>query len=167
MAYSIYKVSIPVFLRTLDRLSQILRKGEEFATERKIEPSVLFNARLAPDMYALSRQVQIACDTAKGAAARLANLEVPKHADTEASFEDLQARIAKTVDFIKSIEAPAVEGAEDRQITLKFPQREFTLTGSDYLTGFVLPNLYFHTITAYDILRHNGVPLVKGDFIGA
>lgn len=166
MAFTFYQASLPVFLRALANLAQVLRKGEQSAAERKIDPAVLINARLAPDMLPLSRQVQIASDTAKGGAARLAGLEVPNYADTETSFDDLHARIARTIDFIKSIDPAALEGAEDRAITLKFPQREFNFTGVAYLTGFVLPNLYFHITTAYDILRHNGVPLIKADFLG-
>src|SRR5262249_49984046 len=123
-------------------------------------------ARLYPDMFPLSRQVQIACDTAKGAMARLAGVTNPAHEDTERTFEELKARIAKTVDFVRSVQPAQVEGTEDRDITLKLGPREVTWKGMQYLLGFALPNFYFHVTTAYDILRHNGVPVGKPDYIG-
>ena len=167
MSFSIYQASIPAFIRALNNLSAILTKGTEFATAKKIEETVLTQARLAPDMFPLARQVQIASDAVKGGGARLANIEVPSFADTETTFAELQTRIAKTIDFLKTIKAEQLEGAEDRTINLKAGPNELTFSGADYLTGFVLPNLYFHSATTYAILRHNGVELGKMDFLGA
>jgi len=166
MSVSMYNASIPGFLRMLGNLSAILHKAEAYAIERKIDPSVLLNARLAPDMHPLVRQVQAVSDTVKGCAARLADIDVPSYADTESSFADLQARIAKTQAFLQSIVAGQVEGSEDKVITLKFPGAEMTFRGQDYLFGFVLPNFYFHVTTAYAILRHNGLDIGKMDYLG-
>jgi hypothetical protein len=127
---------------------------------------VLLAARLYPDMFALTRQVQIACDTAKGAVARLAAVEVPKHEDTETTFAELQQRIARVVAFIESVAPAQIDGSEDRKITLTLRGQETVFTGLQYLMGFVLPNFYFHAATAYGILRHNGVELGKRDFLG-
>lgn len=167
MPISIYDASTPVLVHGLNNLSGILKKGEAFCQSRNIDPSVLINARLAPDMFAFARQVQIVCDTAKGCAARLAGVEPPSHPDTETSFEELQERIRKTVDYLQSIDRGQIEGSEDRTITLKFPSRELQFSGRDYLFGFVLPNFYFHITAAYAILRHNGVDVGKMDFLGA
>lgn len=166
MSLSMYHASIPPFVRMLGNLSAILHKAEAYAAERKIEPSVLLNARLAPDMYPLVRQVQIATDSVKGCAARLAGIEVPSYADTESSFAEVQARIDKTLTFLQSIAAAQVDGSEARPITLKFPGAELHFTGQDYLLNFVLPNFYFHLTTAYAILRHNGLNIGKMDFLG-
>jgi hypothetical protein len=146
---------------------KILEKAEQYAEEKKIDPSVLINARLAPDMYPLSRQVQIATDMAKGCAARLAGLEVPVYEDNETTFEELRARIAKTVAFIQSVDAERIDGSEERNITLKLRSREVSFAGQPYLLHFVLPNFYFHVTTAYAILRHNGLAIGKMDFIGS
>lgn len=162
-----YQASVPVLIHTLGNLSLILDKGLAHAETKKIDPSVFVNARLAPDMYPLSRRVQIATDMAKGCAARLAGVEVPSYEDNEASFVDLQARIAKTIAFLKSISAEQIDGSEERAITLKLRGREVNFIGQPYLLYFVLPNLYFHVTTAYDILRHNGVELGKMDYIGS
>lgn len=166
MSLTMYHASIPVLVRMLGNLSAILRKAEAYAAERKIEPSVLLNARLAPDMLPLISQVQIATDNAKGCAARLAGLEVPSYADTESSFAELQARIDKTLAFISGIEAAQFDGSESRAITLKFPSMELHFNGQDYLLGFVLPNFFFHVTTAYAILRHNGLDIGKMDYLG-
>ncbi|MDP3813710.1 DUF1993 family protein [Pseudomonas sp.] len=166
MSLSMYHASIPPFVRMLGNLSAILYKAEAYAAERKIEPSVLLNARLAPDMYPLVRQVQIATDSVKGCAARLAGIEVPSYADTESSFAEVQARIGKTQAFLQSVTAAQVDGSEGRPITLKFPGAELHFTGQDYLLNFVLPNFYFHLTTAYAILRHNGLNIGKMDFLG-
>ncbi len=166
MALSMYHASIPVLMRMLGNLSAILHKAEAYASERKIEPSVLLNARLAPDMLPLVSQVQIATDNAKGCAARLAGLEVPSYADTESSFAELQARLDKTLAFISGIEAAQLDGSETRAVTLKFPSMELHFNGQDYLLGFVLPNFYFHVTTAYAILRHNGLDIGKMDYLG-
>ena len=167
MSLTMYQASVPVFIHTLGNLSLILDKGLAHAEAKKIAPSVFVNARLAPDMYPLSRQVQIATDMAKGCAARLAGVEVPSYEDNEASFADLQARIAKTVAFLQSISAEQIDGSEERTVTLKLRGKEVNFIGQPYLLYFVLPNLYFHVTTAYDILRHNGVELGKMDFIGS
>jgi len=166
MAISMYTASTPQLANILKSLSAILAKAEAHATARKIDPAALLGARLYPDMFALTRQVQIACDTAKGAVARLAGVDVPKHEDTETSFGELQQRIAKTIAFIESVPAERVEGSEDRKITLTMRSGDLVFTGLQYLTTFVLPNFYFHATTAYDILRHNGVELGKRDFLG-
>jgi hypothetical protein len=156
-----YQASVPVFLQMLNNLSAILDKAEAYAGNRKIDPEVLLNYRLAPDMFPFIRQIQIAADLAKGAAARLAGVEVPKHDDTEKTFADLKARITNTVTFVESIQPSDIDGSEGRDITLTLG--EHTLS---FRLHFVLPNFYFHCTTAYDILRHCGVQLGKPDFIG-
>lgn len=166
MSLSMYSASIPVLVRMLGNLSAILHKAEAYAAERKIEPSVLLNARLAPDMLPLVSQVQIASDNAKGCAARLAGLDIPSYADTESSFAELQARIAKTQAFLGSVTAAQADGSEGKSITLNFPGMELKFSGQDYLLNFVLPNFYFHVTTAYAILRHNGLDIGKMDFLG-
>lgn len=166
MAFSIHDASIPVFVRALQNLAHVLEKGRADAEARGIEPSVLIGDRLAPDMLPLSRQIQIASDMVKNGAARLAGIDPPSYEDNEASFDELQARISKTVAFLQGIDAAKLDGSETRQITLKFPGREMEFSGAAYLTSFVLPNLYFHATMAYAILRHNGVKLGKMDFMG-
>ena len=158
---------VPTANRMLGNLSGILDKAETFATARKIEPSVLLNSRLAPDMFALTRQVQIASDMIKGAAARLSGTEIPKFEDNETTFAELKARIAKTLAFVNSVDAAKYKGSEDRDITLQTRGGEVRFKGQPYLLHYVLPNVYFHITTAYAILRHNGVELGKTDFIGA
>jgi hypothetical protein len=167
MSVSMYDFSIPVMTSGLTNLSAILDKAAAHAAAKKFDSVVLAQARLFPDMYPLARQVQIACDTAKGAAARLAGIEVPKHEDTETTFAELKARIAKTVDFLKSVTAAQLKDAESRAIEIKFPNGSWKFTGIGYLTDFVLPNFYFHTGMVYALLRKNGVEIGKGDFLGA
>jgi hypothetical protein len=167
MSISIYDFSIPVMTRGLNNLSAILDKAAAHAATKKFDPVVLAQARLFPDMHPLARQVQIACDTAKGAAARLAGIEVPKHEDTETTLAELKARIAKTVDFLKSVSAAQLKDAESRAIEIKFPNGSWKFTGIAYLTDFVLPNFYFHVSMAYALLRKNGIEIGKGDFLGA
>ena len=167
MSLSIYQISVPVFIRTLGNLSAILAKAEAHAQARNIDPSVFLNARLAPDMYALTRQVQIASDAAKGCGARLAGVDIPSFADEEKSFADLQARIAKTVDFLKGLKPEQFEGAENREITIKTPSRELHFKGLDFLLHFANANFYFHVTTTYASLRHTGVDIGKMDFLGA
>jgi uncharacterized protein len=167
MSISIYDFSIPVLTRGLTNMSAILDKGAAHATAKKFDSVVLAQSRLFPDMYPLVRQVQIACDTAKGAAARLAGIEVPKHEDTEVTFADLKARIAKTVDFLKSVTAAQLKDAENRSIEIKFPSGSWKFTGKAYLTDFVLPNFYFHASIAYGLLRKAGVEVGKSDYLGA
>ncbi|QKE63364.1 DUF1993 family protein [Aquipseudomonas campi] len=166
MSLSMYQASIPVFVRMFGNLSAILDKAAAYADAKKIDPAVLLNARLAPDMHPLTRQVQIASDAVKGCAARLAGVEIPSYADTESSFAELQARIQKTVDFLKGFSPAQIDGSEGREVVLKFPGAEMKFTGQDYLQHFVLPNFYFHVTTAYAILRHNGLAIGKMDYLG-
>jgi hypothetical protein len=161
-----YQASVPAFLQMLNSLSAILAKAAEHCRSRSVDPSELINARLAPDMFPLARQVQIATDHAKGAAARLSGREVPKYEDNETTFDELKARIAKTVDFINSVPASAIDGSEEREITLTIGGQPRSFTGQRYLVHSALPNFYFHATTAYDILRHKGVELGKRDFLG-
>ena len=167
MSLSMYQASIPVFIRGLTNLSAILTKAEEYAVKKKIDPSVLINARLASDMFPLARQVQIVSDTVKGAAARLAEVEVPVYMDTETTFVELQERIAKTITFLQSFNAKQVDGSEGRSIALKVGPNELKFDGQSYLLGFVIPNFYFHITTTYAILRHNGLEIGKKDFLGS
>ena len=166
MKISMYQASAPRFINMLNNLSGILDKAQAHAESRKIDQAALLGDRLFPDMLPMKRQVQIACDSAKGAVARLAGVDVPKHEDTEETFAELKARIAKTVEFIKTVAPTRVEGSEDKNIHLKLGPREVDYTGIQYLLGHALPNFYFHVTTAYDILRHNGVELGKRDYIG-
>ena len=167
MQISMYRASAPVLVRALRNLDAVLRKGEAHAAERKIDPSVLLGYRLAPDMFPLTRQVQIATDMAKGCVARLAGVEVPAYADDETTFAQLLERIDRTIAFIEGVPATQVDGSEGRTITLKMRTGERTFQGLPYLFDFVLPNVYFHSTTAYAILRHCGVALGKQDFLGA
>jgi len=166
MSLSLYDVSIPIFTLSLNNLGVILDKAASHSENKKVDPKVLPAARLIIDMLPLSSQIQIACDTAKGAAARLARVDVPKHEDTEATLNELKARVAKTLDFIKTIKPEQVQGAETREILLQFPQSTLKFTGITYLTNFALPNFFFHVTTAYALLRKNGVDLGKRDFLG-
>jgi hypothetical protein len=166
MSVSLYDVSIPVFTLSLTNLAAILDKAASHAESKKVDPKVLPAARLIVDMLPLSSQVQIACDTAKGAAGRLAGVEIPKHPDTETTLDELKARVAKTLDFIKTIKPEQLQGAETREIVLQFPSSTLKFTGINYLTNFVLPNFFFHVTTAYALLRKNGVDLGKRDFLG-
>lgn len=165
-AISMSNASLPVCTGMLQHLSHVLAKGEANAKARKIDPSVLMQARLAPDMFALTRQVQIACDTSKNGLARLAGIDAPKFEDNETTFEQLQARIAKTLAFIATVPAAAIDGSEDREFTFPVgPEKKRTMNGLPYLTQWMLPNLYFHITTAYGILRHNGVDVGKLDYL--
>lgn len=166
MSVSMYQASIPGLIRSLDSLAALLAKAEQFAADRNIEPGVLLNARLAPDMYPLLRQVQIASDTAKGCAARLAGVEVPAYPDTEASFAELKERLGKTVAFLQSVTPGQLDDSATRAVVLKMRSGELSFSGQDYLFQFVLPNFYFHVTTAYDILRHNGLAIGKRDYLG-
>jgi uncharacterized protein len=166
MSFGMYQASVPAFLAMLKNLTAILDKAEAYAAERKIDPEVLLNWRLTPDMFALTRQIQIAADFAKGTAARLAGKEVPKYADEEKSFAELKARIAKTVKFVEGIAPKDIDGSEGRDISLTVGGQELHFKGEPYLVHFALPNFYFHATTAYDILRRCGVEIGKRDFIG-
>jgi hypothetical protein len=167
MSVSLYDVSIPVLTLGLNNLSAILDKAASHAENKKVDPKALPAARLIIDMLPLSAQIQIACDTAKGAAARLAGVEIPKHEDTETTIPELKARIAKTVEFLKTIKPQQLQGAETREIVLQFPQNTLKFTGLNYLTNFVLPNFFFHLTRAYALLRKNGVEVGKRDFLGS
>jgi hypothetical protein len=166
MTLSMYQASVPVFTRMLTNLAAILTKAEAHATARKIEPGALLNTRLFPDMLAFTRQVQLSCDFAKNTTARLAGVEIPKFPDEEASFAELQARIAKTLDYVKGFKPAQIDGSEGREITLPIGGQPMNFTGQEFLLNFALPNLYFHITTAYNILRHNGVEIGKRDFLG-
>ena len=167
MSFGMYQASVPAFLTMLKNLTAILDKAEAFAADREIDPQVLLNWRLAPDMFPLTRQVQIAADFAKGTAARLAGKEVPKYADDETSFAELKARIAKTVKFVEGLAPKDFDGSESRDISLTVGAQELHFKGEPYLVHFALPNFYFHATTAYGILRRCGVEIGKRDFIGA
>jgi hypothetical protein len=166
MAISMYLASAPRFANTLKNLSTILDKAQAHYEAKKYDAAALMGYRLFPDMFTFARQIQAACDTAKGAVARLAGVEVPKHEDTEQTLADLKARIAKTLDFINSVKAGQIDGSEEKEIVLKMRSGEVKFKGMQYLLGHALPNFYFHATTAYNILRHNGVELGKRDYIG-
>jgi len=161
-----YRASVPVFTRTLRNLAGILRKGEGFATARKIDPGVLLNYRLAPDMFTLARQVQIATDMAKGCVSRLAGVDAPVFADDETTFDQLIARIERCVTYLETFEPTQLDGTEQKSVTVRMRKGELKFQGLPYLLEFATPNVYFHCTTAYAILRHCGVEIGKPDFIG-
>ena len=161
-----YQASTPRFANMLRNLSALIDKAEAHCAAKKIDPSALTTYRLYPDMFPFTRQVQIACDSAKGAVARLAGVEIPKFEDTEQTFPELKARIAKTLDFIESVGAAKIDGSEDKEIVLAMRSGERRFKGMQFLLGHAYPNFYFHVTTAYAILRHNGVEIGKRDFIG-
>jgi len=167
MSLTMYQASIPSFLRMLANLSAILDKSAAHAEAKKIDQSIFVNGRLTPDMFPLSRQVQIATDMVKGCAARLAGIEVPSYEDNESCFSELQARIEKTKIFLESVSAGQIDGSEDRKITVKFGSRELNFLGQAYLFDFVIPNFHFHLSTTYAILRHHGVEIGKKDYTGS
>ena len=166
MKISMYEASVPVFIRALDNLAANLQKAQAHAEARKFEPSVLIASRLAPDMLPLSSQVQIASDSAKGGAARLAQQQAPAYEDNEKTFPELIERCRKTVAYLKTLEPEQFEGAEGRTVTWKTRSSEKSMEGLPYLQFHVTPNVYFHVTTAYAILRHNGVEIGKRDFLG-
>ena len=166
MTFSIYQASVPVYTRRLEALSAILDKAATYASQRKIDPAALIQARLYPDMLPLGRQVQIACSHAVRGAARLSGAEPASVEDKETSFDDLKARVAKTLAFLKDVDAKKMEGMEDREITYPVGDRKMTLKAGEYLLHFSMPNFYFHLTTAYDILRNNGLEIGKADFMG-
>ena len=166
MAISMYQASAPRFANTLGNLAGVLDKAQAHAEAKGLDPLVLIACRIFPDMFPLSRQVQIATDTAKGALARLAGVEVPKYEDSEQSIAELKARIAKTVAFLQGFKPSQIDGSEDKALSIKLGKSEVNWKGMQYLLGFALPNFYFHVTTAYCILRHNGVELGKRDYIG-
>lgn len=166
MKISMYHASVPTFIRVLDNLAAILEKGAAHAEAKKFDPAVLVNSRLYPDMFALAKQVQIASDAAKGGAARLAQLEPPAFEDNETTFAELVARVHKTIDYLKTLKPEQIDGSEDRTISWKTHNATKSMKGMPYLLNHVLPNLFFHVTTAYNILRHNGVEIGKGDYLG-
>jgi hypothetical protein len=161
-----YVSSVPPIIRSLTNLSSILEKAVVYAEVKNIDPSVLINARLYPDMFPLSRQVQIATDVAKGAISRLAGLEPPAYEDNESTFPELLARIDKTITLLESFKPEQIDGSEDKTILLPMHDRTITFKGLPYLLDFVIPNIYFHVTTTYAILRHNGLDIGKKDFLG-
>lgn len=167
MSSNLHHASVGVFAQYLTSLSTILAKAAANAETRKIDPAVIVNARMAPDMFPLVRQVQIATDHAKGACARLAGVDVPSYADTEATFGELQQRIAKTLEFIKSLKPAQFDGSAEKEVTLTLAGQKFTWAGAVYLQNFALPNFFFHATTTYNILRLNGVDVGKRDFLGS
>ena len=162
-----YQILIPTSIRYLENLSAILKKSAAHAETKKIDESIFINARLFPDMLPLSRQVQIACDAVKAGASRLAEIEIPSHPDTETTFVQLQERIEKTVQFLKTIKEEQINGKEDLKISYVQRGKENNFIGLPYLQNWVLPNLFFHATTAYAILRHNGVEIGKKDYLGS
>lgn len=166
MTISMYQASVPRFVNTLGNLSGILDKAQAYVDARKLDDATLTAYRLYPDMLPMAKQVQIACDTAKGAVARLAGLEIPVYEDNEKTLAELKARIAKTIAFIQTASAAQIDGSEEKEIVLKRAGQEVRYKGMQFLLGHALPNLYFHVTTAYDILRHNGVEVGKRDYLG-
>ena len=160
-----YQASIPHFILMLDNLSAILDKTEAHAKAKNIDQGVFVNARLAPDMYPLGRQIQIAADMAKACAARLAGIDVPRHEDNEMTFADLKARIAKTITFLQSVNVDQINGSDGRMVTITMHDKEAVYSGQHYLLDIIIPHFYFHVTTAYAILRHQGVELGKSDYI--
>ncbi len=167
MALSMYQASVPAYTQMLKTLSAVLKKAEAHAEAKKIDPSIFVNARLYPDMAPLARQIQIATDQVKGGLSRLAGTEPPSWSDTETTFEELQARIKKALDFAASMKPEQIDGSEGRDIVLKVGGNDMPFKGQVFLINFSLPNFYFHVVTAYDILRHNGVEIGKRDFLGS
>jgi hypothetical protein len=166
MTMSMYQASVPAFRRGINAMTVVLEKAETQAAAKKFDPAVLLTSRLYPDMFPLTRQIQIMTDGAKGCVARLAGLDIPKYEDTESTFADLKARLAKTLEFASSVTPAQIDGTEDKEIVLTLGGNPTTFKGQQYLLGFVLPNFYFHATTAYAILRHNGIEVGKRDFLG-
>jgi len=166
MKMSMYEASVPMFLHTLRNLRAILEKGAAYAEAKKFDPLVLAQSRLFPDMLPLTRQIQIASDAAKGAAARLAGVEPPKWEDHETTLPELIARVDKTIDYLQGFKAEQFEGSDDRTITINTPRQSFSFPGLIFLRHWAVPNFFFHVTTAYNLLRHNGVEIGKADYLG-
>ena len=166
MTISLYQASVPAFIRALNNLAVILEKGAAHAQARKIDDSVFLNSRLFPDMFPLIRQVQIATDTARSGAGRLAGVEFPAYEDKEATFQELALRIHNTIGFLQSLQPAQIDGAEDKTISWQTRSSTKNMQGLPYLMNHLLPNIHFHVTTAYGILRHNGVEIGKKDFLG-
>ncbi len=166
MTISMYQASVPRFVNILGNLSAILDKAQAHVDAKKLDPAALTSYRLFPDMLPMTKQVQIACDTAKGVVARLAGMEIPAYEDNEKTLAELRARIAKTVAFIQTVTPAQIDGSEDKEIVIKRGDKETRYKGMQFLLGHALPNFYFHVTTAYNILRHNGVEIGKRDYLG-
>lgn len=166
MALSFYDITVPVFVRGLGQLSHVLDKGLAHAQAAGIDSVELVNARLAPDMFTLAGQVQSASDASKLGTARIAGITAPSFPDTESTYAELQARVAKTIEFLNGVDRASVDGAEAREVVMKVRGNELKFTAERYLLQFALPNFFFHVTTAYDVLRHRGVPLSKLDYLG-
>ena len=166
MQITMYRATVPVFARALRNLIAVLQKGEANATARKIDPAVILSYRLAPDMFPLTRQVQIATDMAKGCVSRLAGVEIPAWEDKEATFAELIARVERCIAYVEGFGPLQIDGTEEKTVALKRPSGDLSLPGLRYLLEYVQPNVYFHSTTAYAILRHCGVEIGKKDFIG-
>ena len=166
MTISMYQASVPRFVNILGNLSSILDKAQAHVDAKKLDQSSLAGFRLFPDMLPLTKQVQIACDTAKGLVARLAGVEIPVFEDNESSLADLKARIAKTIAFIQTIKPEQLDGTEDKDIVIKRGEKETHYKGLQFLLGHAVPNVYFHVTTTYNVLRHNGVEIGKRDYLG-
>jgi hypothetical protein len=166
MTISMYQASVPAFIRALNNLAAILEKGAAHAQTRKIEEAVLLSSRLYPDMFPLARQVQIATDTARSGAARLAGVEFPAYEDKEATFQELVLRVRNTVAFLETLKPAQIDGGEDKTISWQSRSSTKSMQGLPYLMNHLLPNIHFHVTTTYGILRHNGVEIGKKDFLG-
>ncbi len=167
MTLGMYSASVPVFVRNLQNLADILAKGQSYAAEKGLNEQELVQGRLINDMFPLARQVQMACDSAKFAAARLSGIQAPSHEDTETRFDELQARINSTLAFLKSVDGATIDGSEDKAISFSNKGGDYSFNGRDYLFQFAHPNFFFHVTTAYDILRAKGVQVGKKDYLGA
>ena len=166
MTISMYQASVPRIINMLGNLSRIIEKAQEHADAKKIDPAAIIDFRLYPDMFSLCRQVQIATDTAKSVVARLAGADIPAYEDNERSFDDLKARIAKTIAFVETFTPAQIDGTEDKDIVTKRGDKETHYKGMQFLLNHAMPNVYFHVTTAYNILRHNGVEIGKRDYLG-
>ena len=167
MTISMYQASVPAFIRALDNLAAILEKGAAHAQSRKIDEAVLLGSRLFPDMFPLARQVQIASDTARGGAGRLAGVEFPAYENKEATFQELIQRIRNTITYLQTLKATQIDGSEEKTVTWQTRTSTLTMQGLPYLMNHLLPNIHFHVTTAYGILRHNGIEIGKKDFLGS
>ena len=166
MTISMYQASVPRFVNILGNLSNILDKAQAHVDAKKLDTATLTTYRLFPDMLPMTTQVRIACDTAKGAVARLAGVEIPAYEDNEKTLADLKARIAKTIAFIQTVTSAQIDGTEDKEIVIKYGEKETRYKGMQFLLGNAVPNIYFHVTTTYNILRHNGVEIGKRDYLG-
>ena len=166
MTISMYQASVPRFVNILGNLSNILDKAQAHVDAKKLDPAALTSYRLFPDMLPMTKQVQIACDTAKGVVARLAGMDIPVYEDDEKTLADMKARIAKTVAFIQTVTPAQIDGSEEKEIVIKRGDKETRYKGMQFLLGHAVPNFYFHVTTAYNILRHNGVEIGKRDYLG-